>query len=570
MRKLFTIIAMMLLWTASMFAQAPQKMAYQAVVRDADGQVVTNQELGVQVSILQGAVDGTSVYSETHTTTSTANGAINIEIGGGKSSDDFSAIDWSKGPFFVQSTTEVNGKSVTVTSQLLSVPYAQYAVYAEKMNVSQVKSLVNEVLTETGYFGNLASIDEAVIVDEKSLQKDWAVKENHAYYVAKGVVREAKYGGNHDWIILGKDGMLYEYDDYYGELEPMGVWKYSNGQVIMYHSPADDIEPNVDIYTLISFSDKGMTLRRRLGDNEFGYYEDYVYGDYEEPVQVFRITLLASPTQGGTVTGDGTYKKDEEVTVTAKPAEGYEFVNWSDGVSTNPRTITVTKDMSLTASFEKNSNTTFGETNGVEYVDLGLPSGNLWATMNIGADKIEAYGDLYSWGETSTKDNYGEDYYSLYKKDETEVDGFTNYIKGYTKYVPKDKASEYGYGGFFDNKTTLDLTDDVAHVKLGGSWRMPTKGDFDELLENCDMVWCTYQGVNGYKFTAKNGKWLFLPAAGTSSSSRNDEGNGYYWSSSLFGIPSYADYLSFSSRIVVGSSLRYFGHSVRAVCPSAR
>ncbi len=138
---------MMLLWTVSMFAQAPQKMAYQAVVRDADGKVITNQELGVQVSILQGSVDGASVYSETHTTTSTANGAINIEIGGGKSSDDFSAIDWSKGPFFVQSTTEVNGKSVTVTSQLLSVPYAQYA---ETVSKSYIQSLVSEMMEGSG------------------------------------------------------------------------------------------------------------------------------------------------------------------------------------------------------------------------------------------------------------------------------------------------------------------------------------------------------------------------------------------------------------------------------------
>ncbi len=218
--------------------------------------------------------------------------------------------------------------------------------------------------------------------------------------------------------------------------------------------------------------------------------------------------------------------------------------------------------------------TTFGETNGVEYMDLGLPSGNLWATMNIGADKIEAYGDLYSWGETSTKDNYGGDYYSFYKKDETEVDGFTSYI---TKYVPKDMASEYNYGGFFDNKTTLDLTDDVAHVKLGGSWRMPTACDFYELLENCDKVWCTYQGVYGYKFTAKNGKWLFLPAAGYSRSygGRIDEVHGgYYWSSSLHSdLPTsaYSYYLDFrSGYITVYYSTRGDGHSVRAVCPSAR
>ncbi len=167
MRKLFTIIAMMLLWTASMFAQAPQKMAYQAVVRNAEGQVITNQELGVQVSILQGSVDGASVYSESHTTTTTSAGAINLEIGGGKSSDDFSAIDWSKGPYFVQSTTEVNGKSVTVTSQLLSVPYA---IYAEKVNEKMLRAMVLQVLADSGYVagGNGGSSEPSVTPIDKT------------------------------------------------------------------------------------------------------------------------------------------------------------------------------------------------------------------------------------------------------------------------------------------------------------------------------------------------------------------------------------------------------------------
>lgn len=220
--------------------------------------------------------------------------------------------------------------------------------------------------------------------------------------------------------------------------------------------------------------------------------------------------------------------------------------------------------------------TTFGNTNGVEYVDLGLPSGNLWATMNIGADKVESYGDMYLWGATSYHRGVGKSNYSLYKEDKTEVDGFTNYIKGYTKYVPKYKAGDYGYGGFFDNKTTLDLTDDVAHVMLGGSWRMPTWCDFDELLENCDKVWCTYQGVNGYKFTAKNGKWLFLPAAGYffgSHEHREARNLGRYWSSSLdFRSPDDAYSLHFESDYisVFPSDRCQCGFSVRAVCPAAK
>ncbi len=170
MRKIFTIIATMLLWTASMFAQAPQKMAYQALVRDADGQVVTNQELGVQVSILQGTVDGASVYSESHTTTTTSAGAINLVIGGGKSTDDFSAIDWSKGPFFVQSTTEVNGKSVTVTSQLLSVPYALYAEKANSVDENVLRAMVLQVLADSGYVagGNGGSSEPSVTPIDKT------------------------------------------------------------------------------------------------------------------------------------------------------------------------------------------------------------------------------------------------------------------------------------------------------------------------------------------------------------------------------------------------------------------
>lgn len=139
---------MMLLWTLASFAQAPQKMSYQAVVRDATGKEVSNQELTVKINILQGAVDGSSVYSETHTAKATASGVINLEIGGGNTTDNFSAIDWGKGPFFIQSITEVDGKDVSVTSQLMSVPYA---LYAEKVNEQTLREMVLKVLADSGY-----------------------------------------------------------------------------------------------------------------------------------------------------------------------------------------------------------------------------------------------------------------------------------------------------------------------------------------------------------------------------------------------------------------------------------
>lgn len=127
MKKIFTIVAMTFLWFMSLSAQVPQKLTYQSVIRDAAGNVINNQDLAVQITILQGSIEGPVVYSENHTTATTVNGVITLEVGGGKTSYDFTSIDWSNGPFYIRSTAELNGKSISVTSQLLSVPYSLYA-----------------------------------------------------------------------------------------------------------------------------------------------------------------------------------------------------------------------------------------------------------------------------------------------------------------------------------------------------------------------------------------------------------------------------------------------------------
>jgi len=129
MKRIYTII-MVLLVTASTFAQSPEKMSYQAVVRDATNTLVTNQSVGMQISILQPTITGTSVYTETHSVTTNINGLVSLEIGAGSTSDDFSAIDWSAGPYFIKTETDPTGGSsytITGTSQLMSVPFALYA-----------------------------------------------------------------------------------------------------------------------------------------------------------------------------------------------------------------------------------------------------------------------------------------------------------------------------------------------------------------------------------------------------------------------------------------------------------
>lgn len=138
-----------------------------------------------------------------------------------------------------------------------------------------------------------------------------------------------------------------------------------------------------------------------------------------------------------------------------------------------------------------------------EYVDLGLSV--KWATCNIGADKPEDFGDYYAWGEVEpTQERSIENY---------------KYCKGnnhsFTKYCTKKK---YGYRRFTDNKITLDPEDDVANVKKGSDWRMPTIEEFRELIDNCTWDWESVNGVKGIMFTSNipgyTDRSIFLPAAG--------------------------------------------------------
>lgn len=126
MKRIFSIIAAILI-NACVFAQSPEKMSYQAVIRDNSNSLVTNQTVGMQISILQGSANGTAVYAETQTPTTNSNGLVSIEFGG---EEGFDAIDWANGPYFLKTETDpTGGSSYTISgiSQLLSVPYALYA-----------------------------------------------------------------------------------------------------------------------------------------------------------------------------------------------------------------------------------------------------------------------------------------------------------------------------------------------------------------------------------------------------------------------------------------------------------
>ena len=226
---------------------------------------------------------------------------------------------------------------------------------------------------------------------------------------------------------------------------------------------------------------------------------------------------------------------------------------WQDGVKT---TYEVANVDSITFSKVENPDPNTGATgseNGYEYVDLGLSV--KWATCNVGATKPEEYGDYFAWGETTTKSTYNWSTYKYYNGSSTT----------FTKY---NTSSSYGS---VDNKTTLELADDAARANWGGSWRMPTKAEQDELRENCTWTWTTQNGVNGYKVTSnKNGNSIFLPAAGyRNDSSLYGAGSyGRYWSSSLYTDRPYSAWrvYFYSDSVIRSNSDRYYGFSVRPVC----
>ena len=193
-----------------------------------------------------------------------------------------------------------------------------------------------------------------------------------------------------------------------------------------------------------------------------------------------------------------------------------------------------------------------------EYVDLGLPSGLLWATCNVGAKAPEDYGDYFAWGEIKPKKHYA---WLTYKHSKG---GYYSL----TKYCSK---SNYGFNKVTDSMVILLPEDDAATANWNGVWRMPTKEEWEELYNNTTRTWTTQNGVNGILFTAANGNSLFLPAAGKYRKKvlKDVGSDGYYWASSLntkFQMGAW--YLAFSStECCVDEFDRDNGHSVRPVRP---
>ena len=216
----------------------------------------------------------------------------------------------------------------------------------------------------------------------------------------------------------------------------------------------------------------------------------------------------------------------------------YVVISLADG---SQGQIKVSDIAPIVAAINVQSNTDLCSGGVYESVDLGLPSGTLWAKYNIGATKESDYGDLFAWGATEPYRLNGT----------TLIDNTGN------------------YGSSYANKIQHDLypNEDAATVKWGKGWKMPTKAQFDELLANTTDEWTAINGINGRKFTASNGNYIFFPAAGVvSGGSLYYRGSsGYYWCRSFYSSSgSWELYFNSSVRNVTADG-RSNGFSVRAV-----
>lgn len=195
---------------------------------------------------------------------------------------------------------------------------------------------------------------------------------------------------------------------------------------------------------------------------------------------------------------------------------------------------------------------TSGDTNGYSYVDLGLPSGTLWATMNVGASKPSDYGQYFQWGDTNgyTAEQVGKDKLFNWDNYKFSINGSsTNFSK---------------YGA-----PVLQLEDDAAHVNMGGEWHMPTTAQFDELFNSTHFKFTTLDGIEGVSFTSKKdeSKSIFIPAAGKAlngSIIQSGNGVGIWINQSPSNDNGFCVYID-SSGDMGTDSQRYYGCSIRGV-----
>jgi len=524
MKKLFTII-LAFSFATGIFSQTPKKMSYQAVVRGVTNELIIDQEVGMQISILQGSASGTAVYVETQTPTTNGNGLVSIEIGAGTVEiGDFATIDWANGPYFIKTETDPDGGStysITGTSQLLSVPYALH-------------SGTSDVLT--------GEITESQISD---LQ---------AYYPASN-----PDGFISDYTVTEEDITSHQ-----------GALEITESQItdLDHFTTADETDPSVPTGTQngeMQYWDGSEWVVVEVTENE-GAILQMIDGvpTWVGGTPSLTTTAVTSVT-GETAESGGDISDDVGATVTERG------VCWStnhnptradnktfDGTGTGSFSSSITGLLSNTTYYVRayatnRAGTAYGNQHSftTEAVVTNPATGKTWMGHNLGASSPatsstdeEAYGHLYQWGRAADG-HESRTSITTSTLSTTDTPGHGDFI-----IAPDDP---------YDWRSTQNdnLWQGVSGTNnpCPSGYRLPTEAEWDAERQS----WSSDDADGAYDSPLK------LPLAGiraTSGSLGYVGSGGLYWSSTIAGTQSrhlafgdFGTYMDSTGR-VVGQSVR--------------
>ena len=516
MKRIFLTFTMAMLAILS-FAQIPQAFSYQAVIRDAENNLVVSQPIFLELSVLQGSDDGEVVYSEKHVVSTNSNGLISLEMGAGVSRDDFSAIDWSNAPYFVKTVFEFDGKQISGVTPLLSVPYALYAEKAGSADVDLSDyALKNDIPTDyvtsstlNGYVKK-SDIDLSDYALKNDIPTDYVTNSTLNDYVKKSDIDLSDYALKNDiptdYVTnstlndYAKKTDILEVDlsGYYSKVEIDALLKKLKAEIgndgdssqqgnIAVENGAIKAAFSISDSKQIYFSQGNLQYQASTGTWRFAEHQYDIIGSDNSNISSSYtgwIDLFGWGTSGWN-SGANEYQPYSTSTSTSDYCPGGDYTN------------------NLTGSY---ANADWGVYN---KISNGGNQAGLWRTLT-----------------------YSEWKYVILNRTDA------RYLRG--------TAIVNGVNGL---------------ILLPDNWTLPTGVTFTYGEDGWSQN--TYSASDWSKMEA-NGA-VFLPAAGGRHGVRNVGSDGAYWSSSADEFNG-AYGLIFGSDIVgMGSYYRYYGYSVRLV-----
>ena len=576
MRKLFVTFTLAILAMVS-FAQIPQSFSYQAVVRDAENQLIVSKPMIVELSILQGSDDGMLVYSEKHVVTSNQNGLISLKMGAGVSSDDFSAIDWSNAPYFVKTEIEIDGKTIVGVTPLLAVPYALYAAKAGSADVDLSNYATKDEIPSTEGFATKEELNALNIPSVEGLASESYVNEKIAAIEIPSTEGFATKEELNALNIPSVEGLASE--------------TYVNEKVDAIEIPSvptkvGELENDANYITLNDVPATDLS----------GYYtKSDVDGKIADYATKEELNALNIPSVEGLASESYVNEKVAAIEIPEVDLSNYYLKADVDALLTelNAKINKLDKQLNppirgkFSVSADKRiyfsqGNLQYQASTGTwrfaehQYDMIGSDNSNI-------SSSYSGWIDLFGWGTSGynslypySNDNYAYAFEGVY----TNIGG-TNYDWGVYNKISNGgnqagqwrtlTTSEWDYviskrTDAASKKGFATVSDVTGLILLPDNWTQPDEVAFTSGA-NGDYTQNTYTTSEWSKMEA-NGA-VFLPAAGYRDGTNviNVGTYGYYWSSSYIGYSSSAVAVGFYYLNVIGnlSSDRYNGYSVRVV-----